>query len=41
MDRIQRWLDRKTVVLTGARLPARQLMERLDRAQTLNWDGPA
>jgi superfamily II DNA or RNA helicase len=29
-------LASKTVVLTGAR----QLMERFERAQVLNWDGP-
>ena len=38
-------LSRKTVVLTGARQVgkttlARQLMERFDRAQVLNWDVP-
>ena len=38
-------LSRKTVVLTGARQVgkttlARQLMERFERAQVLNWDVP-
>jgi hypothetical protein len=38
-------LARKTVVLTGARrvgktTMARQLMERCERAQVLNWDVP-
>jgi predicted AAA+ superfamily ATPase len=43
---VQRYLARKTVVLTGARQVgkttlARQLMERFERAQALIWDGPA
>jgi predicted AAA+ superfamily ATPase len=43
---VQRYLARKTAVLTGARQVgkttlARQLMECLERAQTLIWDGPA
>ena len=42
---MQRYLARKTVVLTGARQVgkttlARQLMERFVRAKVLNWDGP-
>ena len=43
---MQRYLARKTAVLTGARQVgkttlARQLMEHFERAQTLIWDGPA
>ena len=42
---MQRYLARNTVVRNGARQVgkttlARQLMERFEPAQVLNWDGP-